>query len=56
MQAYDSIKHEHFCIGFIGFMFKGKRLTDFKNLFSPLNFKKNGKVVFIYFFEVQYNK
>ena len=25
----------YFCIGFIDFMFKGKSLTDYTNLFSP---------------------
>ena len=29
----------YFCIRFIDFMFKGKSLTDFTNLFSPNIFK-----------------
>ena len=29
------------CTGFTNFMFKGKSLTDFTNLFSPHKFKKN---------------
>ena len=30
----------YFFIGFIGFMLKGKTLTDFTSDFSPNNFKK----------------
>ena len=30
----------YFCIGFVGFMFKGNRLTDFTNPFAPNGFKK----------------
>ena len=41
IQAYDSVICGYFCIGFIDFMLKGKYLTDFSNLFSPNNFKKN---------------
>ena len=36
-QSYDSIMCSYFCIGFINYMFKGKSLTDFTNLFSPNN-------------------
>ena len=31
----------YFCIGFIDFMLVGKKLTDYTNLFSPYDFKKN---------------
>ena len=31
----------YFCIGFIDFMFKGKTLTEYTNLFPPNYFKKN---------------
>ena len=41
IQAYDSIMYGNFCIGFINFMLAGKTLTEFTNLFSPNNFKKN---------------
>ena len=41
IQTYDSIMCRCFCIGFIDFMFKGKTLTEFMNLFPPNNFKKN---------------
>ena len=31
----------YFCIGFINFMLAGKTLTDYINLFSAYDFKKN---------------
>ena len=31
---------DNFCIGFTNYMFMGKSLTDYTNLFSPNNFKK----------------
>ena len=40
IQAYDSIICCYFCIGFINFMFNGKSLTDYTNLFLPNNLKK----------------
>ena len=40
IQAYDSIMCGYFCIRFINFMFNGKSLTDYTNLFSPNDFKK----------------
>ena len=46
IQAYDSVKCGYFCIGFIGFMFKGKTLT---NLFFPYDFKKNDNIILSYF-------
>ena len=30
--------------GFIGFLLKGKSLLEYKNLFSPNVYKKNGKI------------
>ena len=39
----------YFCIGFIDYMFKGKSLTDYKNLFSPNNIKKNDDIILNYF-------
>ena len=36
---------EYFCIGFINFVFKGKTLTEFTNLFSLNNFKKNDDII-----------
>ena len=47
--AYDSIMCGYFCIGFSDFMLKGNRLTDFINLFSPNNFKKNDDIILNYF-------
>ena len=49
IQACDSIMCGYFCIGFIDFMLKGKTLTEFTNLFSPNNFKKNYDIVLTYF-------
>ena len=45
VQAYDSVMCRYFCIGFIDFMLKRKTLTEFTNLFSPNNFKKNNGIV-----------
>ena len=42
------------CIGFIGFIFKNERLTDFMNLFSPSNVKKNNKINFKLFSRIKY--
>ena len=36
---------QQFCIGFINFMFAGKKLTDFTNMFSPYDFKKNDDII-----------
>ena len=38
-----------FCIGFIGFMLKGKSLLEYTNLFSPNEYKKNNKIILKYF-------
>ena len=35
----------YFCIGFIDFMLKGKSLLEYTNLFSPNEYKKNGKII-----------
>ena len=39
----------YFCIGFIDFMLAGKKLTDYTNLFSPYDFKKNDSIILSYF-------
>ena len=39
----------YFCIGFIDFMLVGKNLSDFTNLFSPYDFKKNDDIILSYF-------
>ena len=49
IQAYDSIMCGYFCIGFIDFMLAGKKLTDYTNLFSPHDFKKNDNIILSYF-------
>ena len=49
IQVYDSIMCGYFCIGFIDFMFKGKTLTKYTNLFSPYDFKKNDNIILSYF-------
>ena len=54
IQAYDSILCGYFCIGFISFMFKGKSLTDYANIFSPNNFKKNDDIILNHFMSYTY--
>ena len=49
IQAYDSVMGGYFCIGFINYMFLGKSLTDYTNLFSPNNSKKNDNIILNYF-------
>ena len=49
IQAYDSITCGYFCVGFIDFMFKGKSMTKYTNLFSPIDFKKNDDTILNYF-------
>ena len=39
----------YFCIGFIDFMLKVKSLLDYSNLFCPNEYKKNDKIILIYF-------
>ena len=45
IQVYDSIMCGYICIGFIDFMLAGKTLTEYTNLFSPNNFKKNDSII-----------
>ena len=45
IQNYDSVMCGCFCIGFIDYIFKGKSLTEYPNLLSPSNFKKNDDVI-----------
>ena len=49
IQAYDSIMCGYFCIGFIDFMFAGKTLTDFTNIFFTKYFQKNDDIILNYF-------
>ena len=45
IQAYDSIMCGYFCIEYINYMLKGKKLLDYTNLFSPNDFKNNDRVI-----------
>ena len=38
----------YFSVAFIDFMFNGKSLTDYTNLFSPNDFKKNNDTILKY--------
>ena len=49
MQAYELVMCGYFCTGFVGYMFMGKNITDYTNLFSPNNFKKNDDIILNYF-------
>ena len=45
VQAYDSIMCGYFCIEFINYMFKGKTLLEYTNLFSPNDIKKSNQII-----------
>ena len=45
IQTYHSIMFRYFCIGFNDFMFKGKRLLEYTNLFSAIEYEKNDKAI-----------
>ena len=49
IQAHGSVMCGYFCIGFIDFMLAGKKLTDYNDLFSPGDFKKNANTILTYF-------
>ena len=49
VQANNSVMCGYFCIRFIDFMLAGKKLTDYTNLFSPHDFKKNDNIILSYF-------
>ena len=49
MQEENSIMCGYFCIGFIDFMLAVKKLTDYTNLFSSYDFKKNDNIILPYF-------
>ena len=38
----------YFCIGFTDFMLAGKKLTNFKSMFSPYDFEKNDDTILSY--------
>ena len=54
IQAYNSVMFGYFCIGFIDFMFKGKTLTEYTNLFLTNNFGKNDDKILKYFMNNAY--
>ena len=45
IQAYNSMMCRYFCIGFLDFMLKGKSLLDYTNLFSPIDYEENYKII-----------
>ena len=45
IQTYDSIMCRYFCIEFINYVLKGKKLLDYTNLFSANDFKNNDQVI-----------
>ena len=50
IQAYNPIMCRYFCTGFIHFILADKILTDFTDLFSPNDFKKNN-IILNYFYD-----
>ena len=49
LQAYKSVMCGYFNIGFIDFMLRGNNLTDFTDLFSTNDFKKNDYIILNHF-------
>ena len=49
IQAYDSIMCGCFCIEFMDFMLKDKNVLEYRNLFSPNEYKRNDKIILKYF-------
>ena len=49
VQANNSVMCGYFCFGLIDFMLARKKLTNFTNLFSPYDFKKNDSIIRSYF-------
>ena len=49
IKAYDSIMCGYFCIGFIDFKLKGKRLLEYTNWFFPKKYIKNDKLIIKHF-------
>ena len=45
IQVYNSTMCQYFCTEFINYMLKCKTLSDYNNLFSPNDFKKNDRVI-----------
>ena len=49
IQDNESIMCEFYCIAFIEYMLAGKTLLDYINLLSPIEYKKNDKILYKYF-------
>ena len=49
IQANDSVMCGYFCTVFTDFMLAGKKLTDYTNLFSTYDLKKNYNTILSYF-------
>ena len=49
IQANDSVMCGYFCTGFTDFILAGKKLTDYRNLFSTYDLKKNYNTILSYF-------
>ena len=49
IQVYDLIMYVYFCIGFIDFILKSKRLIEYTNLFSTNDYENNDKIILKYF-------
>ena len=49
IEPYDSRMCGIFCIGFINFTLKGKRLLEFTRFFSANKYKNNDKIILKYF-------
>ena len=49
IQDNDFIMCGFYCTAFIKYMLAGKTLSDYTNIFSPNNYKKNGKITYKYF-------
>ena len=49
LQEDNSIMCCCFCIGFRDFKLEGKKLTNYANLFSRYDFKKNDSIILSYF-------
>ena len=45
VQANDSVIYRYFCIGLIHFMLAVKKLSNYTNMFSPHDFKKNDDII-----------
>ena len=49
IQDNKSIMCGFYCIAFIEYILAGKTLLDYTNLFSPNAYKKNDKIIYMYF-------